>query len=49
MACECLKCTIRVNSPPTYTWLDKFHKDIAEGRVIHIADSPDGRPIYRKK
>lgn len=40
MTCDCHVCTP--------AWLEKFFKDLAEGRVIHIGNTPDGRPIYRQ-
>ena len=49
MNCACVTCIDRVTSPPPQDpWVFEFVKALIEGRVEHIGNSPDGRPIYRR-
>lgn len=46
--CKCPKCLARVKGPETYSaWELSFRKDIETGRIIHVGNKEDGRPIYR--
>jgi hypothetical protein len=40
--CRCQKCLEIINGPETL-----FRKDLEGGVVLHIANKPDGQPIYR--
>jgi hypothetical protein len=48
MNCACQSCISIVTAPPTSAWSLTFAKELAAGQVIHIGDTPDGRPIYRQ-
>lgn len=49
MNCVCVTCIEKVSAPPTEnTWLEDFQKDLLEGRIAHIGNTSDGRPIYRR-
>ena len=47
MNCACQSCLTVVSTPPTCAWSETFSKELLSGQVIHIGDTPDGRPIYR--
>lgn len=48
MNCVCQSCLVAVSTPPTTVWSATFVKELLSGQVIHIGDTPDGRPIYRQ-
>lgn len=48
MNCVCQSCLTVISSPPTCAWSVAFAKELSSGQVIHIGDTPDGRPIYRQ-
>ena len=47
MNCACLNCLAVVSAPQTTIWAATFAKDLLNGLVIHIGNTPDGRSIYR--
>lgn len=50
MDCTCNVCIARATSPPSWDlWVDDFNKAVADGRIAHIANKPDGTPIWRWK
>ena len=47
--CRCHECLLIINGPETWSaGLAQFRKDLETGRVVHIANNPDGQPIYRE-
>lgn len=48
MNCACRSCIERVTNPGQDLWTFEFARALYEGRVEHIGNTPDGRPIYRQ-
>ena len=47
MYCTCNVCVERATSPPGWDqWVNEFNRSVADGRVAHIGNRPDGRPIW---
>lgn len=48
MNCVCSSCIEHVTTPSFNLWVLDFARALYEGRVEHIGNTPDGRPIYRQ-
>lgn len=45
--CPCPACLELIKKTSDQNTYIEFQKDLEEGRIEHIGNTPDGRPIYR--